>query len=302
MPPREKWQVIQASRQSGDPLAALPVEVACGVLAVNRGSYYRCGPRPALCEPSHLEVALRDSIERIVLEFPGYGYRRVTAALSRAGWAVNHKRVLRLMRQECLLCQLKRRWVKTTDSEHGWRLYPNLLADCGWRRLTGLNQAWVADLTYIRLPAGFCYLAAVLDAFSRRVVGWSLSERIDAELAVGALEQAIRRRKPAAGWIHHSDRGVQYACRDYVGRLEAAGARISMAAKGTPRENAQAESFFRTLKHEEVYLTEYEDYGQAKQALGRFIGRIYNEKRLHSSLGYRPPSEFEELVASGLFA
>jgi putative transposase len=294
--------VIQESRQPADPLSALPIEVACAVLGVNRGSYYRSGLRAAPAVPSQYEVALRDTIERIVLEFPGYGYRRVTAALQRAGWAVNHKRVLRLMREECLLCQLKRRWVRTTDSEHGLRVYPNLLAGCGWRRLTGLNQAWVADLTYIRLPAGFCYLAALLDAFSRRVVGWSLSERIDAELPLGALELALKTRKPAAGWIHHSDRGVQYACRDYVGRLEAAGAQISMAAKGTPRDNAQAESFFRTLKHEEVYLTEYEDCRQAKQALGRFIEQVYNEKRLHSSLGYRPPSEFEELVVTGSLA
>jgi putative transposase len=294
--------VIAASRQVSDPLSALPVEVACAVLGVNRGSYYRCGPLPSPGVPTRFEVGLRDTIERIVLEFPGYGYRRVTAALQRAGWAVNHKRVLRLLREECLLCQLKRRWVRTTDSEHGWRLYPNLLSGCGWRRLTGLDQAWVADLTYIRLPGGFCYLAAILDAFSRKVVGWSLSERIDAELAVAALEQALKSRKPKVGWIHHSDRGVQYACGDYVGRLERAGARISMAAKGTPRENAQAESFFRTLKHEEVYLTEYEDYRQAKQALGRFIERVYNEKRLHSSLGYRPPNEFEELVAAGSFS
>lgn len=293
--------MIAASRQLGDPLSALPVEVACAILGVNRGSYYRSDPEasPRLLVPA---VALRDEIERIVLEFPGYGYRRVTAQLQRDGCSVNHKRVLRIMREECLLCQLKRRWARTTDSEHGLRVYPNLLADCGWRHLTGLDQAWVSDLTYIRLPRGFCYLAAILDSFSRRVVGWSLSERIDAELAVGALEKALKSRKPAAGFIHHSDRGVQYACREYVARLEAAGARISMAAKGTPRDNAQAESFMRTLKHEEVYLTEYEDYRQAKQALGRFIERVYNEKRLHSSLGYRPPSEFEELVAAGFFS
>jgi putative transposase len=294
--------VIEASQQSPDPLSALPLSVACAVLGVNRGSYYRGLPLGTPPPPTSWEVALRDTIEQIVLEFPGYGYRRVTAARNRAGWGVNHKRVLRVMRAECLLCQLQRRWRRTTDSEHGLRVYPNLLSGCGWRRLTGLDQAWVADLTYIRLPRGFCYLAAILDAFSRRVVGWNLSERIDAELAVTALEAALKSRKPRAGFIHHSDRGVQYACRDYVGRLEAAGARISMAAKGTPRENAQAESFFRTLKHEEVYLTEYDDYRQAKQALGRFIERVYNEKRLHSSLGYRPPSEFEELVAAGSFS
>jgi len=208
------------------------------------------------------------------------------------------------MRAESLLCQLKRRWARTTDSEHGLRIYPNLLADCGWRALTRLDQAWVADLTYIRLPAGFCYLAAILDAFSRKVVGWSLSRHIDADLAVAALEQALAGRQPRAGWIHHSDRGVQYACRDYVERLDAAGAQVSMSAKGTPRENAQAESFFRTLKHEEVNLSDYEDYDEAKHALGCFIERVYNEKRLqrlHSSLGYRPPSEFEELFAAGFF-
>jgi putative transposase len=292
--------VIRESRPADDPLSVLPVEVACAMLWVNRGSYYRSDPagRPLR---SRRDVALRDAIEQVVLELPGYGYRRVTAHLRRAGWTLNHKRVLRVMREESLLCQLKRRWARTTDSEHGLRVYPNLLPDCGWRALTRLDQAWVADLTYIRLPAGFCYLAAILDAFSRRVVGWSLSRRIDADLAVAALQRALDGRQPRAGWIHHSDRGVQYACRDYVGRLEAAGAQVSMSAKGTPRENAQAESFFRTLKHEEVNLSDYEDYDEAKQALGRFIERVYNEKRLHSSLGYRPPSEFEELFAAGFF-
>jgi putative transposase len=296
--------VIQQSRTPGDPLAALPLEVACATLSVNRGSYYR--RRATLCLEAPASFAradlnLRAAIEALVLEFPGYGYRRVTAQLHRDGWEVNHKRVLRLMREESLLCQLKRRWMRTTDSEHGMRVYPNLLKDCGWRRLTGVNQAWVADITYIRLPGGFCYLAAILDAFSRKVVGWTLSQRIDASLAVRALEQALCCRKPPADFIHHSDRGVQYACRDYVELLQEAGARISMAAKGTPRENAQAESFFRTLKHEEVDLSDYQDYDEANQALGRFIERVYNEKRLHSSLGYRPPSEFETLTAAGFF-
>jgi len=291
--------VIQESRTAGDPVGALPLEVACAVLGVNRGSYYRHDPvRLLVPEP---DGALRAAIEGIVEEFAGYGYRRVTAQLHRDGWEVNHKRVLRLMREESLLCQLRRRWRRTTDAEHGLRIYPNLLANCGWRSLTGLNQAWVADLTYIRLGSGFCYLAAILDAYSRKVVGWELSQSLEAALAVSALKQALASRQPPVGWIHHSDRGVQYACRDYVAVLEGAGARISMAAKGTPRDNAQAESFFRTLKHEEVYLNEYEHYGEAKQALGRFIDRVYNEKRLHSSLGYRPPSEFETLTAAGFF-
>jgi transposase InsO family protein len=160
---------------------------------------------------------------------------------------VNHKRVLRLMREESLLCQLKRRWVRTTDADHGLTTYPNPLKQAGWRSLTGTDQAWVADITYIRLPQGFCYLAAILDAYSRKVVGWALSEKIDARLVVAALEQALATRKPPAGWIHHSDQGVQYACRDYVAVLQTAQARISMSGRGRPRDNAQAESFMRTL-------------------------------------------------------
>ncbi len=160
----------------------------------------------------------------------------------------------------------------------------------------------MADITYIRLPGGFCYLAAILDAYSRKVVGWKLSQEIDAQLVVAALEQALQARKPAPGWIHHSDQGVQYACREYVARLEAAQARISMSGKGRPRDNAQAESFMRTLKHEEVYLQDYQHFTEAEQAIDRFIGAVYNEKRLHSSLGYRPPSEFEQLLAAGFFS
>lgn len=287
--------MIQASKHL---FPALPLARACQLLGLNRGSYYRVREEPALPTDA---LALRQAIEQVVLEFPAYGYRRVTKSLQRAGWSVNHKRVLRLMREESLLCQLKRRWVRTTDSEHGLTVYPNLLKQAGWRSLTGIDQAWVADLTYIRLPAGFCYLAAILDAYSRKVVGWELSQEIDARLAVAALEQALQARKPAPGWVHHSDQGVQYACRDYVQVLEAAGARISMSGKGRPRDNAQAESFMRTLKHEEVYLQDYQTFTEAKQAIGRFIEAVYNEKRLHSSLGYRPPSEFEELLAAGFF-
>jgi transposase InsO family protein len=287
--------VIQASQRL---FPDLPLARACQLLGLNRGSYYRIREQPA---PAADALALRQAMEQVVLEFPAYGYRRVTKSLQRAGWRVNHKRVLRLMREESLLCQWKRRWVRTTDSQHGLTVYPNLLKQAGWRSLTGIDQAWVADLTYIRLPESFCYLAALLDAYSRKVVGWELSQEIDARLAVAALEQALKARKPAPGWIHHSDQGVQYACRDYVQVLEAAGARISMSGKGRPRDNAQAESFMRTLKHEEVYLQDYQTFAEAKQAIGRFIEAVYNEKRLHSSLGYRPPSEFEELLVAGLF-
>jgi transposase InsO family protein len=275
---------------------SLSLERVCHLLGLSRASYYRAG-QEASADPE--AQALLEAIEAVVLEFAGYGYRRVTAQLQRAGWHVNHKRVLRVMREESLLCQLQRRWVRTTDSEHGLTIYPNLLKQAGWRWLTGTDQAWAADITYIRLPGGFCYLAAILDAFSRKVVGWALSEEIDASLVVAAVRQALQDRQPAAGWIHHSDRGVQYACRDYVGILQAAGARISMSGKGRPRDNAQAESFMRTLKHEEVYLQDYQSFAEAQRSLDRFITEVYNCKRLHSSLGYRPLTEFEELLAAG---
>jgi len=215
----------------------------------------------------------------------------VTHALRRSGWgSVNHKRVLRVMREESLLCQLKRRFVVTTDSAHGYRPYPNLLA---LLTLDRLDQAWVADLTYIRLPATFVYLAGILDAFSRRCIGWKLSRQIDTRLTLAALEMAIDRRQPQPGLIHHSDRGVQYASTDYVSRLEELGARVSMSATGNPYDNAKAESFFKTLKREEVYLKDYQTFADAEANLDQFIEDVYNTKRLHSSLGYLPPAEFE---------
>lgn len=257
----------------------------CALLGLSRSWWHeRARPRA----PDAEAVALRDAIEHIVLEFPGYGYRRVTHELRRQGWGVNHKRVLRVMREESLLCQLKRRFVPTTDSRHGLGRYPNLL-----RAPSGPNQAWVADITYIRLPTTFCYLAALLDAWSRRVIGWELSARIDADLTLAALERAIAGRSPAPGLIHHSDHGVQYASARYVDRLAEIGARVSMAAIGNVYENALAESFFATLKREEVYLHEYRTFGEAETNLERFLDDVYNHKRLHSSLGYRPPSEFE---------
>ena len=260
----------------------------CGLFGVSRSWYYA---RPgAVAQAVLADLELRDVIEQIALEFPGYGYRRVTHALARAGWTVNHKRVLRVMREESLLCQLKRRFVLTTDSRHGCQAYPNLLAQAV---LTAPDQAWVADITYIRLPTTFAYLACLLDACSRRCVGWKLSRQIDAQLTLAALEMALAWRQPAPGLIHHSDRGVQYACADYVARLEQAEARISMSAVGNPYDNAKAESFFKTLKREEVYLNDYQTFAEAEANLERFIAEVYNTKRLHSSLGYRPPAEFE---------
>ncbi len=267
----------------------ISIERLCELMGVSRSWYYG---RPPATEKAKKDVALRDAIERIVLEFPGYGYRRVTAALGREGWSVNHKRVLRVMREESLLCQIKRRFVPTTDSAHAFGRYPNLIKET---QLDGLDQAWIADITYVRLPTTFCYLAAVLDAYSRKCVGWHLSRFIDTHLALSALEMALATRRPEPGLIHHSDQGVQYASSEYVSRLEEAGARISMASVGNPYENAKAESFFRNLKMEEVYLKDYQDFEEAEENIGRFIEEVYNEKRLHSSLGYLPPVEFEAL-------
>jgi putative transposase len=260
----------------------------CSLLGVSRSWYY--AKKNSEEKAKDEEVELRDAIERIVLEFPGYGYRRVTRALGREGWSVNHKKVLRVMRKESLLCQLKRRFRPTTDSSHSLRTYPNLIKDAPMKEP---DRAWLSDITYVRLPTSFCYLASIIDEYSRYCVGWALSRWIDTRLTLEALEMALEARSPAAGLIHHSDRGVQYASSQYVARLEQIGARISMAAVGNPYENAKAESFFRTLKVEEVYLNEYRTFEEAEQNIGEFIEEIYNRKRLHSSLGYLPPVEFE---------
>jgi putative transposase len=269
----------------------MSIEKLCELMGVSRSWYYE---RPSATEKAKKDVALRDAVEQIVLEFPGYGYRRVTAALRRAGWAVNHKRVLRIMREDSLLCQLKRRFVPTTDSAHAFGRYPNLIKDI---EIDGLDRVWISDITYIRLPTTFCYLAAILDAYSRKCVGWHLSRQTDTRLTLSALEMALATRSPAVGLIHHSDQGVQYASSEYVLRLEEAGALISMAAVGNPYENAQVESFFRTLKLEEVYIKDYRDFEEAQENIGEFIEEVYNEKRLHSSLGYLPPVEFEAIYA-----
>lgn len=264
----------------------------CRLFGVSRSWYYE---RPSSEEKARRDHDLRDAIELIVLEFPGYGYRRVTAELGRRGWTVNRKRVLRIMRQESLLCQLKRRFVPTTNSAHAFGVYPNLIKDAC---LDDLDRAWLSDITYVRLSGAFCYLAAILDAFSRRCVGWRLSRSIDTRLTLSALQMALAARRPEPRLIHHSDRGVQYASTEYVTRLEEAGARISMTAVGNPYENAKAESFFRMLKIEEVYLKDYKTFEEAEENIGEFIEEVYNEKRLHSSLGYLPPVEFEASYAT----
>ncbi len=272
---------------------SLSVRQLCALLDVNRAWYY-AHPVAGSDDEDGEAVRLRDAIEQIVLDFPSYGYRRVTKALIREGWLVNHKRVLRVMREESLLCHLKRRFVPTTDSGHDWRTYPNLVKGTIF---DAPDQAWVADITYIRLPTAFIYLAAILDTYSRRCVGWALLRWIDTDLTVAALGMAVTRRQPAPGLIHHSDRGVQYASGMYVQQLEAVGARISMSARGNPYENAKAESFFKTLKREEVYLKEYRTFEEAETNVEAFIEAVYNTKRLHSSLGYLPPVEFEAVWA-----
>ncbi len=270
----------------------LSIRQLCELFGVSRTWYYT---RPSSEGIAARDVALRAAIEQLVLTFPGYGYRRVTKQLQRDGWDVNHKRVLRVMHQESLLCQLQRRFVVTTDSQHGLRRYPNLVADLV---VAHPDQVWQADITYIRLPTAFVYLAAILDAYSRRCVGWALSRSIDTQLTLAALEMALTARQPGPGLIHHSDQGVQYASTAYVARLEGVGADISMAAVGDPYENAKTESFFKTLKYEEVYLKEYRTFAEAEANLETFIEDVYNQKRLHSSLGYRPPVEFEAAYAA----
>lgn len=270
----------------------LSIERLCELFSVSRSWYYEHSKQP---ESEAEDIALRDQIERIILGFSGYGYRRVTHALKREGWTVNHKRVLRIMREESLLCHLKKRFVvRTTDSRHGLPVYPNRLASMV---LTTPDQAWVADLTYIRLRSAFVYLACILDAFSRRCVGWHLARDMTTQLTLAALRQAIVERQPQPGLIHHSDRGVQYASSAYVEQLEQIGAQISMSSVSNPYDNAKAESFFKTLKQEEVYLKEYESFADAEANLEEFIERVYNTKRLHSSLGYLPPAEFEATYA-----
>ena len=269
----------------------LSIRDLCRSLHVNRRWYYA---RLAQSEEADPDVDLRDAIEHIILEFAGYGYRRVTHALVRAGWSVNHKRVLRIMREESLLCHLKRQFVPTTDSHHPFQVYPNLVKGL---QVDAPDVVWVADITYIRLLSNFVYLAALLDAYSRKCVGWNLSKRIDTQLALGALEQALATRDVRPGLIHHSDRGVQYASTAYVKRLQSVQAHISMSAIGNPYDNAKAESFFKTLKQEEVYLKQYQTFEEAETNIGQFIEDVYNTKRLHSSLGYLPPVEFEMAYA-----
>lgn len=273
----------------GEGPRASAVARICALAGVSRASYYRGW---TASEPGREEMELRDLIQRLALANRHYGYRRIGALLRREGWCVNHKRVVRIMREDNLLC-LRRGLFKptTTDARHSWRIWPNLARHL---RPMASNQLWVADITYVRLSAAFVYLAVVLDAFSRKVVGWALADHLRAELALEALEMALAERRPAQGaLVHHSDRGTQYACGDYIDRLEQAGIQPSMSRAGCPYDNAMAESFMKTLKQEEVYVSDYCDLDDARKRVGRFIDSIYNGSRLHSALDYLSPAEFE---------
>jgi putative transposase len=271
------------------PQGKLTVARMCALAGVSRAGYYR---HWAASAPRQEEVAVRDAIQRLALANRYYGYRRIAQDLRRAGFAVNHKRVLRLMREDNLLCLRQRPFVPvTTCSRHSWRVVPNLARGL---ELTGLDQLWVADITYIRLQEEFAYLAIVLDAFSRRVVGWALETHLQASLAIAALTMALAARRPTPGsLIHHSDRGIQYACGDYATLLRRHDIAPSMSRVGNPYDNAKAESFMKTLKQEEVNGQTYRDVHHARSAIGAFLDEVYNHHRLHSALAYRPPAEFE---------
>jgi putative transposase len=292
-----KYQVIQDPQYD-----CIPVSRKAELLGVNRRSYYKWLHRPQVdLEQIHEEMQLRDALQRIALEFPRYGYRRMTVELQNHGYQVNHKKVLRLMKEDNLLCIQKQFKPLTTDSNHPHKIYPNLLR---YKTITQPNQGWASDITYIQLPDSFVYLAVILDVYTRKCIGWNLEPSLDTTLALDALHQALRHRwhPSLQGLIHHSDQGVQYASHAYVNLLNTHGIQISMSRKGNPYDNAFAESFIKTLKYEEVYLKEYSSFTDALENIGDFIDDVYNKKRLHSSLGYRSPEVFEMEVKTNKLA
>jgi len=289
--------------------ASHPNSTICQAVGISRRLYYRYETLGIdhRKQKEREDTLIRDEVEKLIKEFPKYGYRMMTKQLKRQGFkikgqAVNHKRVLRVMRENNLLAEIKKSFINTTDSKHDLTKYPNLLKQENVV-INRLDQVWNTDFTYIRLPEGFCYLAVVLDAFSRKVIGYCLSKDMDTQLVVTALKMALTERRitNANGQlIHHSDQGVQYCSHEYTDLLKFHGIRISMSSLGSPWQNGRAESFFKTLKTGEVYLNDYQNIYEAKEHLFKFIDDVYNAKRLHSSLGYLPPDEFEQNVRNYL--
>jgi putative transposase len=271
----------------------LTIERMLKLGGVSRPSFYRFevddrpGPVP--------DMDLRDAIQRIAVDMPSYGRRRITAELRRNGWEVNPKRVYRLMREDNLLCVRRRKFTVTTDSNHSHRIYRNLAKGMV---LTGIDQLWWADITYIRLRDEFVYLAVILDAYSRRVIGWELDRTLEDSLTLAALRMALSHRVVQPGLVHHSDRGSQYASNDYTKLLKDNRIAISMSRKANPWDNAACESFMKTLKYEEVHRNEYRDLAETRASIAEFLEKVYNQKRLHSAIGYRPPVEFEACLAA----
>lgn len=269
--------------------ASLSIQRLCVLAGIPRSTYYRMQQVSSKRNGSQHE-GLRQEVHAVCAQWSHYGYRRVTRELRRQGRSVGLKRIRALMLKDNLRCRPKKRWIQTTDSKHGYRIYPNLARQM---ILDRPNQLWVADITYIHLIDEFVYLAVILDAFSRCVVGWALARHIDTHLTTGALEMALATRTIEADLVHHSDRGVQYASTHYIALLQSKNISVSMSRTGNPYDNAKAESFMKTLKTEEVSISEYETLAEARESIGRFIEIVYNQRRLHSALDYRPPVEFE---------
>jgi transposase InsO family protein len=269
----------------------LTIDRMCELAGLSRAGFYR---HWEVSEPQQADTALRDELQRVALEKRFYGHRRVCQELRQRGYLVNAKRVLRLMRADNLLALRLRRFVpQTTDARHTWRMWPNLARGMATQNV---NELWVADITYVRLNEEFVYVAVLLDAHSRRVIGWALARHLGATMAIDALQMALAERKPVPGLIHHSDRGVQYACADYLTLLDEHGIQPSMSRPGNPYDNAKAESFMKTLKQEQVRGNRWRDLDALRDDLALFFTTTYNHERLHSALGYRTPAAFEQLL------
>ena len=291
--------MVQKQLNSDD---SLHISDAMRLLNVSKSGYYKWSRKSCSGSDSvQAEMEIRDELQKIAIGFPRYGYRRMAIELYNRGYHVNHKKVLRLMQEDNLLCVKRHFKPLTTDSNHDYRVYPNLMKNL---TIVQPDQVWASDITYIQLADEFVYLAVMLDLFTRKCIGWQLGRHIDTQLTLSALNQALKQRwNPGLqDLIHHSDQGVQYASNLYVDCLKGHNFQISMSRKGNPYDNAFVESFIKTLKYEEVYLNEYVTFSDALRNIGRFIDDVYNKKRLHSSLGYKSPDDFEREVNLNILA